>query len=445
MKKIKFALFYVMLSFCIISNSQTVNSVPTSGNVGMGTMTPAVKLEVVGDTKLGGGMTVDSAVIMKDSLTVVGDSKLKDVLIDGNVDITGNAKVSGTLILKDQFNFSTDYSVKYIPTVGTQPSYTLFGPVDPIVVPTPGGPTPGPGPAPNLPWCWPQINNVNAFNGMMVGYKITSQNTVGAINMGFDGAHSIIEAMSNDGDQSAAGLLMNWYCGRDIYMCTGAAGGVVSAGKNFEVGLPTRDVTVATNIKATDLVAMQITNSFTTDGNYSIKNIVNRNLTKAFAVLNNSSGLPFETFTVNGNGSTSIQLPSGTIVGTKAFISGYDLSGQFLETFSVKKEGLTEINIYSSVPTNAFKIFDFYSQKVNFEIKSNGYVWARRFEVTMNNFPDYVFNTSYKKKTLYEVETFINVNGHLENMPTAEEVEKTGADLGEISRVNVEKTEEIFL
>ncbi|PKP50895.1 MAG: hypothetical protein CVT95_02145 [Bacteroidetes bacterium HGW-Bacteroidetes-12] len=44
-----------------------------------------------------------------------------------------------------------------------------------------------------------------------------------------------------------------------------------------------------------------------------------------------------------------------------------------------------------------------------------------------------------------QLENYVTANKHLPNMPTAEQVEKEGADLGEINRVLVEKVEELTL
>lgn len=46
---------------------------------------------------------------------------------------------------------------------------------------------------------------------------------------------------------------------------------------------------------------------------------------------------------------------------------------------------------------------------------------------------------------LNELEKYIKENKHLPNMPTAKEVEKNGADIGEINRLLVEKIEELTL
>lgn len=47
--------------------------------------------------------------------------------------------------------------------------------------------------------------------------------------------------------------------------------------------------------------------------------------------------------------------------------------------------------------------------------------------------------------SLNELESYITTNKHLPNMPTAQQVETEGADLGEINRVLVEKVEELTL
>ena len=57
---------------------------------------------------------------------------------------------------------------------------------------------------------------------------------------------------------------------------------------------------------------------------------------------------------------------------------------------------------------------------------------------------DYVFEDNYKLIPLKEVEEFININNHLPNVPSANEVETQGLGLGEISKVQQEKIFNIF-
>lgn len=58
---------------------------------------------------------------------------------------------------------------------------------------------------------------------------------------------------------------------------------------------------------------------------------------------------------------------------------------------------------------------------------------------------DYVFDENYKLKSLEEVETFIKENGHLENVPSAKQVKEEGIELGEITKIQQEKIEELTL
>lgn len=58
---------------------------------------------------------------------------------------------------------------------------------------------------------------------------------------------------------------------------------------------------------------------------------------------------------------------------------------------------------------------------------------------------DYVFDNQYSLKPLSEVDEYIEENGHLPNMPSAEEVEEQGIEIGEITRMQQEKIEELTL
>lgn len=61
------------------------------------------------------------------------------------------------------------------------------------------------------------------------------------------------------------------------------------------------------------------------------------------------------------------------------------------------------------------------------------------------SWPDYVFKPNYKLSPLSEVESFINENGHLPGIPSAEEVEANGVSVGEMNVKLMEKIEELTL
>ena len=58
---------------------------------------------------------------------------------------------------------------------------------------------------------------------------------------------------------------------------------------------------------------------------------------------------------------------------------------------------------------------------------------------------DYVFADDYKLLPIEEVESFIKENNHLPNVPSAKTVEEEGLELGDITRIQQEKIEELML
>ena len=71
---------------------------------------------------------------------------------------------------------------------------------------------------------------------------------------------------------------------------------------------------------------------------------------------------------------------------------------------------------------------------------------VRANEIVVNTTgADYVFDEEYKLKTLSEVETYIRENGHLPDVPSAEEMQKEGMAVGELNTKLLEKIEELTL
>ncbi len=99
----------IFLSVFCFSHAFAQNTLPSSGNVGIGTTTPNTNLDVVGNTNLGGNVTIDSSVTVRDSatfqkkLTVDQDLKIKgtSVFVD-NANFKSDLKVLGTAKMKDK-------------------------------------------------------------------------------------------------------------------------------------------------------------------------------------------------------------------------------------------------------------------------------------------------------------------------------------------------------
>ncbi|MEM8525353.1 MAG: DNRLRE domain-containing protein [Bacteroidota bacterium] len=61
------------------------------------------------------------------------------------------------------------------------------------------------------------------------------------------------------------------------------------------------------------------------------------------------------------------------------------------------------------------------------------------------NLPDYVFEEDYNLRSLEEVETYIEQNGHLPEVPSARQVEAEGLSLGDMDATLLKKVEELTL
>ncbi len=82
----------------------------------------------------------------------------------------------------------------------------------------------------------------------------------------------------------------------------------------------------------------------------------------------------------------------------------------------------------------------------NYMLAVKGNVISEKVYVQLyGSWPDYVFKDDYKLMPLTELESFIKLNKHLPDMPSAEEVEKDGHDLGDIQTKLLKQNEELTL
>ena len=74
------------------------------------------------------------------------------------------------------------------------------------------------------------------------------------------------------------------------------------------------------------------------------------------------------------------------------------------------------------------------TEKLKVALRTDGLNWA-----------DYVFDPTYKLMPLEEVESYTKVNKHLPNVPSADEITKEGIDVAKVSKMFMEKIEELTL
>ncbi|SHI32434.1 hypothetical protein [Aquimarina spongiae] len=75
----------------------------------------------------------------------------------------------------------------------------------------------------------------------------------------------------------------------------------------------------------------------------------------------------------------------------------------------------------------------------------NGNIHAKEVKVDLIGWPDYVFENTYQLPTLDQIETHIKEKGHLQNIPSAQEVAENGIELGEMNKKLLEKIEQLTL
>lgn len=98
------------------------------------------------------------------------------------------------------------------------------------------------------------------------------------------------------------------------------------------------------------------------------------------------------------------------------------------------------IGIGNSLESISSAILNKYSMFVTKGILSENFAIAKQGE-----WADYVFKENYKLNTLSQVDTYIQKNGHLPDMPSAEQVAESGYSLHEINVKFLRKIEELTL
>ena len=80
-----------------------------------------------------------------------------------------------------------------------------------------------------------------------------------------------------------------------------------------------------------------------------------------------------------------------------------------------------------------------------YKLGVNGTIGCRKVVVTNTGWADYVFEQDYKLMPLNELESFIQDNKHLPEVPSASHVEENGVELSEMNVLLLKKVEELTL
>lgn len=74
-----------------------------------------------------------------------------------------------------------------------------------------------------------------------------------------------------------------------------------------------------------------------------------------------------------------------------------------------------------------------------------GTIGAREIKVETNGWADFVFKNDYQLRSLSDLESFIQTNNHLPDIPSEQEVKKNGISIGEMNVKLLQKIEELTL
>ncbi len=89
--------------------------------------------------------------------------------------------------------------------------------------------------------------------------------------------------------------------------------------------------------------------------------------------------------------------------------------------------------------------YSMYLNGSNGNLGIRGKLTANEVEVKLGGWADFVFEDSYDLKSLEDVESFINENKHLPDVPTESEVKENGLSLGQSNAMLLQKIEELTL
>jgi hypothetical protein len=119
------------------------------------------------------------------------------------------------------------------------------------------------------------------------------------------------------------------------------------------------------------------------------------------------------------------------ILGTKRMFNKYGNGQSWFYGDDIVIDGTGNVGINILNPTEKLTV--------------NGTVKAREIRVDGQGAPDYVFEESYHKLSLAEVEKYIRLNKHLPEVPSAKELERDGMAVGEMNKLLLKKIEELTL
>jgi hypothetical protein len=169
------------------------------------------------------------------------------------------------------------------------------------------------------------------------------------------------------------------------------------------------------------------------------------NLSQRPALSTQKIGGEIRAYSANGYGSDDGLLRLSAGAGTNSSIMSYiDIS-----SFSTVPDMRQNI-VFGTTGTEQMRIDNVGNVGIGTtspkeKLSVNGKIRAHEIKVEASNWPDYVFDESYKVEKLSEIEDYIKTNKHLPGFPSAHEAEANGVELGDMVKQLLKTQEELTM
>jgi hypothetical protein len=360
------------------------------------------------------------------------------------LDVLGNSQISGDLKIGGNFTFAGDKVLGYLPaadgspeifSIGTQPNPSVRSVTSCL------------NPYVNVPFKYQFKGSIQLWGNNVNGGNLNVLET------GFDGSNGFIE-MAGSSSIGGPALLLNYYCGKDIFMCTGTNGGNISmASANGKVGIgvyPTEKFEVNGNVKISSLSggankivladangvlnSTSVTAALTTAGLGLWETTNNIDIFHQAGKVGIGTNNPFGTLDIKSDrtnlGGEGAQVNiSGTTNPEKSLQLGFETSHNY-GVISTLHLGIAWGEYPLVLQPSGGGVAIGTTNTAGFALSVNGNVRAKDIFVTLDGWGDFVFEESYSRMSVLDKEAFYKKEKHLPNITSAKEIETNGLQVG---------------